>query len=173
MSQDTENFEQLRRLLALKRHEQPPPGYFNNFSRQVILRIQAGERGGEESFLERLFGEAPWLQRLWAMLEPRPVLVGACGLAVCGLMVTGLLTSEKADVSAMSMIPAAEPATSPAVFTSFRPSHPPFIAAPALPDEASAPRVMLTSVPMEGSLLGDISKLQPRAERATLVVPGN
>ena len=84
MNQDTENFEQLRRLLALKRYEQPPPRYFNDFSSQVILRIKAGERGEEGAFLERLLWEAPWLRQIWAAFEAKPILAGVCGVAVCG-----------------------------------------------------------------------------------------
>ena len=95
MSQDTENFEQLRRLLALKRHEQPPPGYFNDFSSQVIARIKLGERGEDSAGTGRLFWEAPWLQRIWAAFEAKPVLAGAFGVAVCGLLITGVIYSEK------------------------------------------------------------------------------
>ena len=34
-------FQDLRRLLALKRHEQPPPGYFNNLHRDIIAQLKA------------------------------------------------------------------------------------------------------------------------------------
>jgi len=51
MSSEPENFEALRRLLVIKRHEQPPPGYFNDFSRQVISRIRADEAAAGESDL--------------------------------------------------------------------------------------------------------------------------
>jgi hypothetical protein len=105
MSQNTENFEPLRRLLKLKRYEQPPPGYFNNFSRQVIARIQLGERGEESAVIERLLWEAPWLQRLWAAFEAKPILAGAFGLAVCGLLITGVIYSDKADVQPVALIP--------------------------------------------------------------------
>jgi hypothetical protein len=103
MSPEQENFEALRRLLALKRHEQPPPGYFNHFSIQVIRRIQAGERV-PDSLLERLFMEAPWFQRMWGILEAKPVLVGAFGAAVCGLMLAGLVYSENVNVAAAPVL---------------------------------------------------------------------
>ena len=105
MNQDTENFEQLRRLLKLKRYEQPPPGYFNDFSSQVIARIKLGERGEDSAVIERLLWEAPWLQRIWAAFEAKPVLAGAFGLAVCGLLITGVIYSEKGDVQPVALIP--------------------------------------------------------------------
>ena len=40
MNAEPENFDQLCRLLKLKRHESPPPRYFNDFSSQVIARIR-------------------------------------------------------------------------------------------------------------------------------------
>src|ERR1039458_1629385 len=94
MNQDSENFEQLRRLLALKRHEQPPPGYFTGFSSQVIARIKLGEKGEQGALFERLFGEAPWLQRIWAAFEAKPILAGVFAVAICGLLRSEEHTSE-------------------------------------------------------------------------------
>ncbi len=70
MSENQPNFESLRRLLALKRHETPPPGYFNNFSRQVMARIRAGEAEAPASLSERLFAGMPWLLRWLEGLRP-------------------------------------------------------------------------------------------------------
>ena len=96
MSPEQENFDSLRRLLALKRHEQPPPGYFNDFSGQVIARIRAGERADRSGFWESLSWEAPWLQRIWGAFETKPIMAGALGMAVCGLLVSAIALSEKA-----------------------------------------------------------------------------
>jgi hypothetical protein len=93
MSPEQENFEPLRKLLALKRHEQPPPGYFNHFSNRVIARIQAGEKG--DSALERLSWDTSWLRKLWAMLDARPILAGAVGAGACGLLIAAVMYSER------------------------------------------------------------------------------
>ena len=93
MTPDQQNFESLRRLLALKRHEQPPPGYFNSFSQQVVARIRAGELGADS---------APWenwltsrLQRLWLAFETKPILAGVFGAGVCALLISGVIYSER------------------------------------------------------------------------------
>jgi hypothetical protein len=108
MSPEQEEFEELRRLLAIKRHEQPPPGYFNNFSRQVIARIKAGETRAADSFLEGLLARAPWLQTLWEGFEAKPIVAGAFGVGVCGLLVVGLVSSERTDSTAASFSPNGE-----------------------------------------------------------------
>src|SRR6266581_153488 len=100
-----ENFDSLRRLLALKRHEQPPPRYFQDFSGQVIARIRAGERADRSSFWESLSWEAPWLQRLWGSFETKPVLAGALGMIVCGMLVTGVVYSQKAVLPNVAGLP--------------------------------------------------------------------
>ena len=176
MTQDPQQFEQLRRLLALKRHEQPPPGYFNNFSRQVIVRIKAGETGAPTHVLERVFWEAPWLQRLLAAFEARPIVASACGVAVCGLMLTGLLYTDKTDVTPMALVPAAD-SSFPGAMTSLAPSEQqPFAGAPAMMVSTPAAPSGFDLLPSSGSLLGDIQQLkadrqQLTADRVSLTLP--
>jgi len=99
MERDEQNFGNLQRLLVLKRHETPPPGYFDNLSREVIVRIKAGDRGESPGLVETLSWEATWFGRLWTALEARPALAALCGVAVCGLLVSGLVYSESAGDS--------------------------------------------------------------------------
>ena len=82
MTPERDEFEQLRRLLVLKRYEQPPPGYFTQFSRQVRERLEAGDHRREVDSLEDWFAQVPWLRRFWTALETKPVFAGAFGLAV-------------------------------------------------------------------------------------------
>lgn len=61
MQDDPQEFDKLRKLLALKRHEVPPPGYFNTFSRELINRIEAEQevRPGVWQQLLTLFRARP------------------------------------------------------------------------------------------------------------------
>jgi hypothetical protein len=59
MSMNEENFDSLRRLLALKRHEQPPPGYFNELARKISARLTA-EPAPRFSFWERFLPTPVW-----------------------------------------------------------------------------------------------------------------
>jgi hypothetical protein len=95
MSNEQDDFKQLRRLLALKRHEQPPPGYFNHFSRNVIAGIRAGPSS-------RRSAELPWFRRIWEALESKPVVAGVFGSAVCGLLLVGLVFSEQPEGTSMA-----------------------------------------------------------------------
>jgi hypothetical protein len=91
MSSEPQDFESVRRLLVLKRHEQPPPGYFHNFSLEVIGRIRAGEGAQESS------AGWGWLTRMWSAFEGNPVMAGAFGAAVCGLLLWGMVASDQIE----------------------------------------------------------------------------
>jgi len=78
-----ENFDQLRKLLALKRYEQAPPGYFNNFSSKVIARLGAAEAASSLS----------WWQKLSLQFDFKPALMCGLGVVVCGLLSAGVISS--------------------------------------------------------------------------------
>jgi hypothetical protein len=93
MSSNPQEFDDVRRLIALKRYEQPHPRYFNDFSSKVIARIQAGEHAHLETsgLLSLLPG---WVARLWSALEARPTWAGIAGFGACALVVSGFIASE-------------------------------------------------------------------------------
>ncbi len=97
MEPEQENFQQLRRLLALKRHERPPPGYFDGFSRNVVARIRTEQKIGRKGWFFRIGTEAPWLVRIWDSVQTKPLMVGAFGACVSALLVVGLVLSEKVE----------------------------------------------------------------------------
>ena len=94
MDQHEENFDELQRLLKLKRHEVPPPGYFNRLPGDIISEIRAQQHDGLSS-TARLASEAPWLMRLWSALEAKPLFGGAFGAAICALVLGALYLTEK------------------------------------------------------------------------------
>src|SRR5215212_690509 len=75
-----DNFDSLEKLLRLKRHEQPPPRYFNEFSGRVISRLERGE------------ARLSWWERFG--FDLRPALAAGAGLVACGLIVYGVATTE-------------------------------------------------------------------------------
>ncbi len=92
MNESENNFKSLRRLLALKRHEIPPPGYFNSFSGQVVSRIRAGETA--ES---REIAGSSWLLKFLQVFEAKPAFAGAFASSLCLLLLFGILYAEGPD----------------------------------------------------------------------------
>ena len=157
MGPERENFEQLRKLLALKRHEQPPPRYFNDFSLQVIARIRAGEG-------QRSFHAYAWIQRFWAALDTRPALAGAFGAAVCALLIGGVIYSESAPPGTVASWPAGAPSTD---LTAEAPHH---SALGTIEDvSGSMSSSMAIPQPLGDSLFGSIP--MPTVTPAALTIP--
>jgi hypothetical protein len=174
MSQDTENFEKLRRLLKIKRYEQPPPRYFNDFSSQVIARIERGERGDVHASVGRMLWEAPWLQQIWSVFEAKPILAGAFGLAVCATLITGVIFSERADLQPVAGIPGTEPSiSSPVEFVNVMAENHSGLFSPAATAQGSgiSPNAaMQPAGPLFENLLAQPQGL--RAEPASFALPG-
>jgi hypothetical protein len=103
MSENKDEFDSLKALLALKRHEVPPPGYFEDFSGQVIARLKAGEARHRASWKEQAAGEASWLLRFMRFFEAKPAIAGAMAAALCVLLFIGIIYSGPND-SAMESV---------------------------------------------------------------------
>jgi hypothetical protein len=116
MNENENNFDSLRRLLAFKNRETPPPGYFNNFSGNVLSRIRAGESREPATAAEHLFVEAPWLAKFLQIFDARPAFTGGFALALCLVLVFGIVFAERPDSSAPQPVlaSAAENSTSSA-----------------------------------------------------------
>ena len=97
MQNQVENFDALRHALKLKRHEQPPPGYFNHFSRDVVARIRDLESPDRLTNLDRMEWESPWLTRILAAFQAKPAYAGIIGATACALMIGGIVYSERGD----------------------------------------------------------------------------
>lgn len=91
MNREQEQFKDVRRLLALKRHETPPPGYFNRFSGDVMARIKAGERAPDRVGIIDRITSLLGLQSAMRALETRPVVATGVGFAMCAALVLGLV----------------------------------------------------------------------------------
>jgi len=95
MNPQADNFEQIRKLLSLKKYEQPPPGYFNQLSARIISRIEAAD-----------MGRTTLWDRLGFAFGSKPAFVCALGVVVCGLFCIGILsTLQGTTVSAVASSP--------------------------------------------------------------------
>lgn len=95
MENENENFDKLKTLLTLKRHELPPPGYFNKLPREVVSRIRAERAANNMDAMTKLKVEAPWLMKFWLTLQGKPIFAVSFGTAVCALMLAAIFFAEK------------------------------------------------------------------------------
>ena len=114
MSDTNNNFEDLKKLLKLKRHEIPPPGYFNHFSGDVVSRIRAGESGGQGSFLEQLQSDSPFFSTLLGILHAKPGIIGGLATGVCLLLLISVVLADRTDSASPEMATALAQSAQPA-----------------------------------------------------------
>jgi len=87
MNPEPQDTSRLQKLLALKRHERPPPRFFNDFSDRVISRLHSP--GAIEP--------AYWWQRLGLELDVKLAAIFAFGLVVCGLFLFGVTSAMQGE----------------------------------------------------------------------------
>jgi hypothetical protein len=96
MNEDGNNFDPLIQLLKLKRQETPPPGYFNNFSSQIIARVRSGAAAEVGTKAEPVF-EASWFSNFLQLFEFKPAFAGAFASALCLVLVFGIIYADRPD----------------------------------------------------------------------------
>jgi hypothetical protein len=85
MDQESKPTITVERLLALKRYEQPPPGYFRLLPGRIIGRIEQGD------------GHYDTWKRWRPEFSARPIVAFALGLTVCGALTLAIYIPPKMD----------------------------------------------------------------------------
>jgi len=98
MSEQNNNFRDVKRLLKLKQHEVPPPGYFNHFSADVISRIRAGDTSASEGFLARAESNS-LMMSLLQIFQAKPGVIGGFATSLCLLLLISVVMAERPDGS--------------------------------------------------------------------------
>ena len=83
MNLEQENFETLRKLLAFKKYEQPPPRYFSELPGRIWVRIE--REAAAPSFWRRIFPN----------IGVSPAFAYSFGLLACGSLFFGIAYSLK------------------------------------------------------------------------------
>jgi hypothetical protein len=135
MNESENNFKDLKNLLKLKRHEVPPPGFFNHFSDGVIARIRDGEDRAAGSLAERLNDIAPWLVNFLRIFEAKPGVIGGFATSLCLLLLFGVVLAERSETGPQNILTTA---SSQGESTATAASTPALPVAGSLPDMASA-----------------------------------
>jgi len=104
MNENENDFESLRRLLTLKRHETPPPGYFNSFPDLVMQRIRFNQAHAATNISEELFTQAPWLGRVLQAFSMKPVFASGFVGALCMVLFFGIVYAERPDLTPEPML---------------------------------------------------------------------
>jgi hypothetical protein len=165
MIENENNFESLRRLLVLKRHETPPPGYFNYFSSQVLHRIRAGDTGASANWLEDLFGQAPWAEKLWQVFVVKPVFASAFAGALCLLLFLGIVYAERPEITPQPFLQ-----TAAATTASFAAVSPVSLSQPVDQTGIVSSTSPVLSLQPVGSPFG---QQNPLAQPVSFSIPGN
>jgi hypothetical protein len=87
MNPEQENFDALRKLLALKRHEVPPPGYFDHLPRRISTRLHAHE------------GAPSVWESAWDWFHANASLAYAFGLTACGAVAVSVIYGARAEAA--------------------------------------------------------------------------
>jgi hypothetical protein len=92
MNSAPEEFENLRKLLKLKRYEQPPPGYFDRLSDRIATRL---EQEPESARIARHAANWGWLDALRRVFTENPISAGI--FAACGVLMVVVSNSQYLD----------------------------------------------------------------------------
>ncbi len=169
MNENENDFEALRRLLALKRHEMPPPGYFEHFPGEVMARLRASRSGAQEGVAERLADRLPWLFRMIQALEGKPAFATTFASALCLLLLGGIIFAERPEVTVQPFIQSAQE-PSPLRITDAAPAG--FSAEPS--DFIPGTNPVFNPQPMGGlSAIALFGGQNGFAQPVSLILPGN